>query len=86
MGKSNGSSLGYNFAVLLQTKNVYFYGDTSRFGYKISHFLISHRIKHNFVYTEDYYILSVEKVIDITGPNKILEYLESYKYVFDLCS
>lgn len=71
---------------MIQTKKVWFYGNISDYGYKISYMLLSQKIKHNFVYVDDYYILSIEKVIDITGPNKILDYLKNYKYVLDLYS
>ncbi len=69
---------------MIQIKKVWFYGDVSRYGFDISHLLMSKRIKHNFVYIDDYYILDIEKVREITGPEEILYYLNNYKYVFDL--
>jgi|TARA_Y100000034_G_C6909521_1_gene423450 hypothetical protein len=71
---------------LTQLRKVWFYGDLSEYGYKISYILFNNRIKHDFVYMDDYYMLSIEKVIDITGPNNIIKYLNNYEYVFDLYS
>ena len=71
---------------MLQLKKVLFYGDVSSYGYDISNLLLSKKIKHNFVYTSDYYILDIESVREITGPEEIIYYLKSFKYVFDLYS
>ncbi|MAG27487.1 hypothetical protein CMI47_18290 [Candidatus Pacearchaeota archaeon] len=70
----------------MQTKKVLFYGDVSSYGYNISHLLLSNKIKHNFVYTLDYYILDIESVREIIGPEEIIYYLKNFRYVFDLYS
>jgi len=69
-----------------QAKRVWFYGNIVEYGYDISYILLDRKIAHNFVYIDDYYILSIEKVIEITGPKEILFYLKNYKYVSDLYS
>lgn len=62
-----------------------FYGDLSNKGYKISFLLMSRRIKHEFILYDDYYFIikSLEREKELSGFEKIRDYIERYQYLLD---
>lgn len=64
-------------------REVIFFGDVGSKGYRISQELYSRRIEHSFVLS-DSFLLSVQRMRDVEGYERIITYLERYEYVLDL--
>jgi len=64
----------------------FFYGDCSRSGYKISYLLLSRKIGHTFVYTDDRFVFSIKTtrlLREFVGFDEIFSYINRYGYIFD---
>ena len=62
-----------------------FYGTLSSQGYKISYLLISRGINHNFIISDEYFLIikSLRKVRELSGFEQICDYIEKYQYIFE---
>lgn len=61
-----------------------FYGDISYRGFVISSLLYERNINHNFINIDGEFILYFLQKREVIGFEAIKDYLEHYKYVFDL--
>lgn len=63
---------------------VYFFANLEKPSFDISELFYSHHIKHNFIFSTEIFLLSIQDIRDIEGYEKIKDYIMSYEYVFDL--
>lgn len=64
----------------------FFFGDCSDKGFAVSYLLISRKIKHTFIISDDIFsfsIITVNKNLQVNGFENIIIYLNNYIYVYD---
>lgn len=68
---------------MVKSVDVTYYGSICKKGYSISYLLMERKILHTFVLSDDF-ILSLQDIRDVCNYEPICEYLEDYKYIYDL--
>jgi hypothetical protein len=62
---------------------VTFYADLGQRSFHISELLYGNTITHEFVFSDELFLLQVEGIRELEGFTRIRSYLTNYEYVFD---
>ena len=72
------------FPDLKQEKEVIFFGGLDKYSFDVTYKLYRLKIQHEFVMCEDIMSLQVINVRNVKGFHEIMNYLDSFRYVWDI--
>lgn len=64
--------------------NIFYYGDIDKNGYHISYLLLNYNIEHSFIFMPEKNIVVVNNLKEIEGYDKIVHWIVSYEFIFDI--